>query len=111
MGIDPTNRIAGLVDLIEKTNANARQVVFLVDCLGRSNSAVHDVVHSPHREPIIEDVSKQFRHNGETELWPDPAPRPRQVASSQALVTGGGRESSDLLDGAKLPSLSASSAV
>jgi hypothetical protein len=23
---------------------------------------VHDVVHGPHREPVIEDVSKQFDH-------------------------------------------------
>ena len=62
-GIDShEDRVAGLVDLIEKTDANGGEVVLLVDCLGRSNSTVHDVVHGPHRELIIEDVLKQFDH-------------------------------------------------
>ena len=63
LGIDPhEDRIAGLVDLIEKPDVNGGEVVLSVDCLGRSNSAVHDVVHGPHREPVIEDVLKQFDH-------------------------------------------------
>ena len=65
-GIDPhEDRIAGLEDLIEKTDENAGEVVLLVGCPGRSNSAVLDVVHGPHREPIIEDVSKQFDHGAD----------------------------------------------
>ena len=47
-GIDNhKDRIAGLVDLIKQTDANAVEVVLLVNCLGRSNSGVHDVVHVP----------------------------------------------------------------
>ena len=62
-GIDPNeDRIVCLEDLIEKTVVNKGEVVLLVDCPGRINSAVHDVVHGPHRKPVIEDVSKQFDH-------------------------------------------------
>ena len=68
--------------------ANAGEVVLLVDCPGRSNGAVHDVVHGPHREPVIEDVSKQFdhaadgtmadQHQGQDKL-PQPSLGDRQV--------------------------------
>ena len=37
-GIDPyEDRIAGLENLIEKTDVNKGEVVLLVDCLGRSH--------------------------------------------------------------------------
>ena len=63
LGIDPhEDRIVSLEDLIEKTDVNAGEVVLLVDCLGRNNGAVHDVVHGPNREPVIKDVLKQFDH-------------------------------------------------
>ena len=63
MGIDPhQDGIARLEDLIEEADADAGEVVLLVDSLGMRNGAVHDVVHGPQRDPIIEDVAKQFDH-------------------------------------------------
>ncbi len=52
--------IARLEDLIEEADADAREVVVLVDSLGMRNSAVHDVVHGPQGDPIIEEVTQQF---------------------------------------------------
>ncbi len=55
---------------------------------GMRNGAVHDVVHGPHRDPVIEDVAKQFdhaagrtmadQHQGQDQL-PQPSLGDRQV--------------------------------
>ena len=57
-GIDPhQDGIAGLEDLIEQADEDAGEVVLLVDFAGMSNGAVHDVVHGPQGDPIIEEVA------------------------------------------------------
>ena len=38
------------------------EVVPVVDSLGMSNGAVHDVVHGPQGDPIIEEVTQQLDH-------------------------------------------------
>ena len=62
-GIDPhQDGIACLEDLIEQADEDAGEVVLLVDSPGLSNGAVHDVVHGPQGDPIIEEVAQQFDH-------------------------------------------------
>jgi len=54
--------IARLEDLVEEADADSGEVVLLIDSLGMSNGAVHDVVHGPQGDPVIEEVAKQFDH-------------------------------------------------
>src|SRR5271157_774322 len=62
-GIDPhQDGIARLEDLIEEADEDGGEVVLLVDAPGMSNGAVHDVVHGPQGDPIIEEVAQQFDH-------------------------------------------------
>jgi hypothetical protein len=62
-GIDPhQDGSARLEDLIEEADEDAGEVVLLVDSLGTRNGAVHDVVHGPQGDPIIEKVAQQFDH-------------------------------------------------
>ena len=62
-GIDPyQDGIGRLEDLIEEADADGGEVVLLVDSPGMSNGAVHDVVHGPQGDPVIEEVAQQFDH-------------------------------------------------
>ena len=84
-GIDPDeDRIAP--GHSSRRPLNSGEVVLLVDCPGMINRAVHDVVHGPHREPVIEDVSRQFDHAAD-ELW-QMNTKAKTSCRSQALVTG-----------------------
>ncbi len=47
---------------------DAGEVVLLVDFPGMRNGAVHDVVHGPQGDPVIEEVAKQFDHTAGD--WP-----------------------------------------
>ena len=87
--IDPhQDGIARLEDLIEEADEDAGEVVLLVDSLGMRNGAVHDVVHGPQGDPIIEEVTQQFdyaavrtmadQHQGQDQL-PQPSLGDRQV--------------------------------
>ena len=83
LGIDPhQDGIARLEDLIEEADEDGGEVVLLVDSPGLSNGAVHDVVHGPQGDPIIEEVTQQFddaavgtmadQHQGQDQL-PQPS--------------------------------------
>ena len=62
-GIDPhQDGIGRLEDLIEEADEDGGEVVLLVDSPGMSNGAVHDVVHGPQGDPVIEEVAQQFDH-------------------------------------------------
>ena len=60
-GIDAhQDGIVRLEDLIEETDVDGGEVVLLVDPLGIRDGAVHDVVHGPQGDRIIEEVAEQF---------------------------------------------------
>src|SRR5208337_2333130 len=72
----------------EEADGDAGEVVLLVDSPGMRNGAVHDVVHGPQGDPIIEEVTQQFdyaavrtmadQHQGQDQL-PQPSLGDRQV--------------------------------
>ena len=78
----PTKTGSRLEDLIEEADEDGGEVVLLVDSPGMSNGAVHDVVHGPQGDPIIEEVTQQFddaavgtmadQHQGQDQL-PQPS--------------------------------------
>src|SRR5208283_786451 len=63
LGIDPhKDGIARLEDLVKEADEDGGEVVLLVDSPGIRNGAVHNVVHGPQGDPVIEEVAKQFDH-------------------------------------------------
>ena len=63
VGIDTHQHgIGRLKDLVVGSDHDAGEVVLLVDSLGLSDGAEHDVVHGPQGDPIIEDVTQQLDH-------------------------------------------------
>ena len=71
-----------------RADLDAGEVVLLVDSPGKRNGAVHDVVHGPQGDLVIEEVAKQFddtagrtmadQHQGQDQL-PQPGLGDRQV--------------------------------
>src|SRR5271157_1110708 len=54
--------IARLEDLVKEADEDGGEVVLLVDSPGIRNGAVHNGVHGPQGDPVIEEVAKQFDH-------------------------------------------------
>ncbi|MGO9811585.1 MAG: hypothetical protein ACLP53_12530 [Isosphaeraceae bacterium] len=81
---------------------DAGEVVLLVDSPGMSNGAVHDVVHGPQGDPIIEEVTQQLddaavgtmadQHQGQDQLL-QPSLGDRQVEKDVAGLLEGAKAS------------------
>jgi hypothetical protein len=108
LGVDADeDRASGLEDLVIGTDADAGQVLAIVDRTGGGDGLVDDVVDRPHGEVVIEEVAEQFgdatertvtdEDQGEDELA-DPGPGDREV-EDDPVISGGWSRSEGVIEG------------
>ena len=108
LGVDADeDRATGLEDLVIGTDADAGQVLAIVDLAGGGDGLLHDVVSRPHGEVVIEEVAEQLGDAAERAVtdedqsedeWADPGLSDREV-KEHPVVPGGWFRGESVIEG------------